>query len=73
MGDGIKKTSPSEARNISIARKSIVAKKPIGKGELFSEDNLTVKRPGTGISPMEWDTYTGKYSDKDYQIDDLIG
>jgi N,N'-diacetyllegionaminate synthase len=72
IGDGVKKPSPSEQKNITIARKSIVAKKTIKKGELFSEDNLTVKRPGTGISPMEWDAYIGKCADKEYQMDDLI-
>ena len=72
MGDGMKKPSPSEARNIPIARKSIVAKKPIKKGERFTENNLAVKRPGSGISPMKWDVYIGKYSNKDYQPDDLI-
>ena len=49
-----------------------VAKKPISKGELFSEKNLTVKRPGTGISPMEWNTYIGQLSDKEYRPDELI-
>jgi N,N'-diacetyllegionaminate synthase len=71
-GDGIKKPSESERKNIPIARKSIVAKKPIRKGELFSEENLTVKRPGTGISPMEWDAFLGKSADREYQMDDLI-
>jgi N,N'-diacetyllegionaminate synthase len=64
MGNGVKKPSPSEIKNIPIARKSIVAKKPIKKGDLFTEENLTVKRPGTGISPMEWDTFIGKHTDK---------
>ena len=72
MGDGVKKPSPSEIKNIPIARKSIVAKKRIKKGELFSEDNIIVKRPGTGISPMEWDNYIGKIADREYQGDDLI-
>jgi N,N'-diacetyllegionaminate synthase len=72
MGDWVKKPSPSEMKNMSIARRSIVAKKPISKGELFSEKNLTVKRPGTGVSPMEWDTYIGRSADKEYQMDDLI-
>lgn len=71
-GDGIKKPSPSESKNILIARKSIVAKKVIKKGEPFSENNITVKRPGNGISPMEWDIYIGKSSDRNYQIDELI-
>lgn len=72
MSDGIKKPSPGEIKNISVVRKSIVSNKSIKKGELFTENNLTVKRPGTGISPMEWDTYIGKYSDKEYQPDDFI-
>jgi N,N'-diacetyllegionaminate synthase len=72
MGNGVKKPSPSETKNISIVRKSIVAKKPIKKGEQFSENNLTVKRPGTGISPMEWDTVIGEAATCDYKIDDLI-
>jgi len=72
MGDGVKKPSPSEIKNIPIARKSIVAKKRIKKGELFSEDNIIVKRPGTGISPMEWDNYIGKIADREYHGDDLI-
>ena len=72
MGDGIKKPSPSETRNIPIARKSIVAKKPIKKGDMFSEDNLMVKRPGTGISPMEWDKAIGKQSEASFEIDELI-
>ena len=72
IGDGVKKPSPSEIKNIPIARKSIVAKKHIKKGEYFSEDNLTVKRPGTGISPMKWDTYIGNSADMEYQMDDLI-
>lgn len=72
MGDGVKMPSPSETKNIPIARKSIVAKKSIKKGELFSEDNLTVKRPGTGISPMEWDTVIGKAANRNFEMDDLI-
>jgi len=72
MGDGVKQPSPSETKNIPIARKSIVAKMTIKNGELFTEDNLTVKRPGTGLSPMEWDAFIGQYADKDYQPDDFI-
>ena len=72
MGDGLKKPSPSEIKNIPIARKSIVAKKSIKRGDLYSDDNLTVKRPGTGISPMEWDAYVGKSADREYQMDELI-
>ncbi len=72
MGNGIKKPSQSETKNITTSRKSIVAKKAIKKGELFSEENLTVKRPGTGISPMEWDAIINQNSNKDFNIDDLI-
>ena len=55
MGDGVKKLTESESKNIKIARKSIVASQNIKKGEVFTEENLTVKRPGDGISPMIWD------------------
>ncbi len=72
MGDGVKKPSPSEIKNIPIARKSIVAKKTINKGERFSKENLTVKRPGTGISPMKWDSIIGKESETSFMPDDLI-
>lgn len=72
FGDGVKKPSPSETKNIPITRKSIVAKKPIKKGELFSEDNLTAKRPGTGISPMELDKVIGEQAGKNYHPDELI-
>jgi len=72
MGDCVKKPSPSETENIPIARKSIVARKPIKKGELFTENNLTVKRPGNGISPMEWDDVIGSKANIDYKIDQTI-
>jgi len=72
MGDGIKTPSASESKNITIARKSIVASKLIKKGELFSTSNLTVKRPGLGISPMQWDSIIGQKADRNYQADDLI-
>ena len=72
MGNGIKEPSQSEIKNIPIVRKSIVAKMSIKKGELFTEENLTVKRPGTGISPMDWDRVLGKVAGTDYQMDDLI-
>lgn len=71
-GTGIKKPSDSEIRNMAIARKSIVAKAPIKKGENFTEHNLTTKRPGTGISPMLWDEIIGKVSSFDFNEDDLI-
>lgn len=72
MGNGIKKPSPSELKNRSIVRKSIVAAKEIRKGETFTEENLTVKRPGTGINPMRWDELIGQSASKDYKKDDLI-
>ena len=72
MGGGEKKPSSSETKNISVVRKSIVAKMSIKKGELFTEENLTVKRPGTGISPMGWDAVIGKPASSDYEMDDLI-
>ena len=72
MGNGVKTPSPSEMKNLPIVRKSIVAKKHIMKGEQFSEKNLTTKRPGTGISPMKWDLYIGKLSNKEYQSEEPI-
>lgn len=71
-GSGMKEVSPSEQKNIAIARKSIVATKEIHKGELFTEDNIGVKRPGTGISPMKWDEVIGKVSQQDFAEDELI-
>ena len=72
LGDGLKKPSPSEIKNLPIARKSIVAKKKIKKGELFSEKNITLKRPGSGISPMKWDKVLNIKSKYDFNTDDLI-
>jgi len=72
LGSSIKKPSPSEKPNMAVARKSIVAKKVIKVGEVFSEDNLAVKRPGTGVNPMQWETVVGTSAHKDYNEDDLI-
>lgn len=72
LGDGIKKVSDSERANMAVARKSIVAACPIKKGEIFTEENLTVKRPGNGISPMKWQEVVGTTATKDYQEEDLI-
>jgi len=72
MGDGIKRPSNSERKNIYIARKSLVANNDIKKGEIFTEKNLTVKRPGLGVPPSDWDVYIGKKSDQAYKKDDLI-
>lgn len=72
LGTGVKTPTESERKNKQIARKSIVAKMPIKTGENFSEENLDIKRPGTGISPMLWDEIIGSKATKDYQIDELI-
>lgn len=72
MGNGIKKPSKSELKNKPIARKSIVAIKKIGKGDLFTEENIGIKRPGNGISPMRWHEVIGEKASKDFEIDDLI-
>jgi N,N'-diacetyllegionaminate synthase len=72
LGDGIKRPTPSEARNRSVARKSIVARRAIAAGETFSDENLTTKRPGTGISPMRWDEVVGRRAERDFSADELI-
>ncbi len=72
LGDGIKTASPSELKNRPVVRKSIVAAREIYKGELLTEDNLAVKRPGTGISPMQWDGIIGQRACRAYKQDDLI-
>ncbi len=72
FGDGVKKPSASELSNKQIARKSIVAKKNIKEGETFSLDNITAKRPGSGISPMEWDNVIGKIAKRDFQEDEIV-
>lgn len=71
-GSGLKEPSESERKNMEIARKSIVAKTDIKMGEIFSEDNITVKRPGSGISPMAWDSVIGKPAIRDFESDELI-
>lgn len=72
FGSGEKTPSKSEIKNIEIARKSIVAKQDIKKGEVFTEDNITTKRPATGINPMKWDEVIGTKAKKDYISDELI-
>ena len=72
LGNGIKNPSKSEIKNIKIIRKSIVAKTQIKKNDVLNENNLTVKRPGTGISPMMWDDILNTKATKDYKEDDLI-
>ncbi len=72
LGDGLKRPSKSEAPNKNVARKSIVASRPILKGELFTSENLTVKRPGHGISPALWDQCIGRVATRDYFEDEVI-
>jgi N,N'-diacetyllegionaminate synthase len=72
MGDGLKKPRSSEIKNKSVARKSIVAARNIHKGEVFTEENLSVKRPGTGLSPIQWDEVIEKKAMKDFRKDELI-
>lgn len=72
LGNGVKKVSPSEMENKNIARKSIIAKCSIQKGEVFTEENLTTKRPGNGISPMKWYEILGKKATRDFSEDELI-
>lgn len=72
LGDSAKVVTASESGNRAVARKSIVARCAIRKGEPFSEDNLTVKRPGNGISPMRWYDMMGKAANRDYAEDELI-
>lgn len=72
LGNGDKNPAPSEIPNMEVARKSIVAAKPIHKGEKFTPENITVKRPGSGISPMKWDDIIGKEAPHDFIYDELI-
>ena len=72
LGNGVKQATISEKKNMIIARKSIVANSDIKKDEYFTEDNLTTKRPGNGISPMLWNEIIGRKASKDFNADDLI-
>jgi len=72
LGGDTKKPSPSESVNINIVRKSIVANQDIKKGDLLTEKNITVKRPGNGINPMKWDEVVGSIALKNYNADELI-
>ena len=71
-GTGIKQVSSSEKKNIAIARKSIIAARDIKAGEIFTEENLTVKRPGNGINPMRWDEVIGQVAKRDFVEDELV-
>ena len=72
LGNPSKQVTKSELENRGVARKSIVAATDIKKGEVFTESNLTCKRPGTGVSPMKWHKVIGTVSDRDYKKDDMI-
>ncbi len=72
LGDGIKRPGPSELKNRPIARKSLVADRAISAGEPFSAENVTAKRPGTGISPMRWDEVLGRLAPRDFAPDEAI-
>lgn len=72
LGDGRKRVTPSEAANRDVARKSIVASRPIKRGELLSEENMAAKRPGGGISPMRWKEVEGTAAIRDFETDDMI-
>jgi N,N'-diacetyllegionaminate synthase len=72
LGDGIKRASSAEEENRVVARRSIVAAIPIGKGEVLSEGSITVKSPATGLSPMEWDNVIGKIAKRDFEVDQPI-
>lgn len=72
LGSGTKHVTESESPNMVVARKSIVASRPIKAGETYTEENITVKRPGNGISPMRWDEVLGKRAPRDFAADELI-
>ena len=72
LGDGIKRPGKRESLNIPVVRKSLVTSRPIEKGEVFSGENLTAKRPGTGVSPMMWDEFMGRTAQRNYDADELI-
>lgn len=72
LGDGCKRVAEAERANITVARKSIVAARPIAAGEVFTEKNITVKRPGNGMSPLLWDKVLGRRASQDYEADRLI-
>ena len=72
MGDGVKYPTVSEYKNMVIARKSIVALKPIKQGEQFTKNNITTKRPSLGISPMRWNEIIGQIAKRSFDEDELI-
>ncbi len=72
LGNGLKRPSESEAKNMAVARRSLVAARPIRAGEKFDQSNLTAKRPGTGLSPMRWDEVVGRIAPRNFAADELI-
>lgn len=72
LGNGVKEPAPAEIPNIMVARKSIVAKRKILKGDIYTEENITTKRPGGGISPMYWQKVIGMKANRDYEEDEMI-
>ena len=72
LGDGVKRVTPSELSNIIVTRKSIVAKCFIKRGSVFTNENLSIKRPGNGISPMKYEEVLGKVATRDFDVDQLI-
>lgn len=72
LGDGVKKPSQSERKNMAVARKSIVAARPIRTGEVFTSENIAIKRPGNGISPMRYDEVVGQRAARDYDEDEPL-
>ena len=72
LGSSIKKPTKSEMPNMKVARKSIMASRPIKTGEKLTKENLTIKRPGNGISPMRWDEIVGTTAQRDYEVDELL-
>jgi len=72
LGDGEKKVTPSERKNLIIIRRSIVAARHIKKGEILTESNLAAKRPGTGISVARWDDVIGQKAKRDFEEEELI-
>ncbi len=72
LGDGIKRAASSEEKNKAVVRKSLVANRKINAGDIFSVENITAKRPGTGISPMHWDEIIGRRAPRDFAVDELI-
>ena len=72
LGDGIKRPTSSEIKNRPIVRKSLVAIRPIARGDVFGENNMAVKRPGTGLSPMRWDEVLGRQAQRNYAADEQI-